>query len=96
MFSLAYQAGAAWNESNWADERFNALLLEARAEVDQARRATMYAEMQLRVRDFGGTIVPFFRNRVNVMATNVGTPEVVGGTWEADGARSFQRWWFTG
>jgi hypothetical protein len=29
------------------------------------------------------------------MGSNVGTPEVIGGTWEADGARSFQRWWFS-
>jgi peptide/nickel transport system substrate-binding protein len=96
MFSRAYQAGAAWNESNWENARFNELLLAARAELDQARRATMYAEMQILVHDFGGTIVPFFRNRVNVMAANVGTPDEMAGNWEADGARSFQRWWFTG
>jgi peptide/nickel transport system substrate-binding protein len=94
MFSLAYQAGAAWNESNWENERFNELLVAARAELDQDRRAAMYAEMQELVRDEGGTIVPFFRNRVNVMAANVGTPDQMAGNWEADGARSFQRWWF--
>jgi peptide/nickel transport system substrate-binding protein len=95
MFSLAYQAGAAWNESNWENARFNELLLAARGELDEVRRAEMYAEMQMLVHDEGGTVIPFFRNRVNVMASNVGTPDQMAGNWEADGARSFQRWWFT-
>ena len=94
LFSLAYQQGAAWNESRWANPRFNELLLEARRELDETRRAAMYAEMQELVHDDGGTIVPFFRNRVNAMSARVGTPEQISGNWEADGARSFQRWWF--
>ena len=94
MFSLAYREGADWNESHWANDRFNALLLEAKAELDDARRAEMYAEMQELVRDDGGTIVPYFRNRVNVMSTALGAPEQQAGNWELDGARSYQRWWF--
>jgi peptide/nickel transport system substrate-binding protein len=94
MFSLAYREGADWNESHWVNDRFNALLLEAKAELDDAKRAEMYAEMQMLVRDDGGTIVPFFRNRVNVMSTKLGAPEQQAGNWELDGARSYQRWWF--
>ncbi len=94
MFSLAYRAGAAWNESRWENPRFNALLLEAKAELDQARRAEMYAEMQRLVRDDGGTIIPFFRNRVNALSTRLGHGETMAANWELDGARSYQRWWF--
>ena len=94
MFSLAYRAGAPWNETHWENERFNALLLEAKAELDPERRAEMYAEMQALCRDDGGAIVPFFRNRVNVFSTALGTPERMAGNWELDGARSYQRWWF--
>ena len=94
MFSLAYKAGAPWNETRWANPRFNELLEMARAELDDTKRAAMYAEMQELVHEDGGTIVPFFRNRINAMSARVGTPEKMSGNWEADGARSFQRWWF--
>jgi peptide/nickel transport system substrate-binding protein len=94
MFSLAYQQGAAWNESRWANPRFNELLVQARAELDNARRAAMYAEMQELVHEDGGTVIPFFRNRINAMTARMGTPAKMSGNWEADGARSFQRWWF--
>ncbi|MEM6548580.1 MAG: ABC transporter substrate-binding protein [Pseudomonadota bacterium] len=94
MFSLAYKDDAAWNESHWKNARFNELLLLAKAELDQAKRAEMYREMQQLCRDDGGTIVPFFRNRVNVYSNNLKHPESMAGNWELDGARSYQRWWF--
>ena len=71
IFSLAYAKGADWNESHYADERFNQLLVEARAELDDAKRSEMYAEMQQIIRDEGGSVVPFFRNRVHVRGANV-------------------------
>ena len=62
IFSLAYSRGAEWSETRFDHDRFNELLVSARAELDNRKRAEMYAEMQLIVRDEGGTIVPFFRN----------------------------------
>jgi len=38
MFSAGYAAGADWNDTHWANERFNELLVAARAELDQTRR----------------------------------------------------------
>lgn len=94
IFSLAYQQGAAWNESRWENERFNALLSEAKSELDQAKRTEMYAEMQTLCRDDGGTIVPFFRNRVLGHNTSIAHGEKLTSSWELDGARSAERWWF--
>ena len=94
MFSLAYKDDAVWNESHWKNERFNMLLREAKAELDDVKRNDMYREMQLLCRDDGGTIVPFFRNRVFARRANVQHVEQMAGNWELDGARSFQRWWF--
>ena len=94
MFSLAYKDDAAWNESHWKNERFNMLLREAKAELDDVKRNDMYREMQMLCRDDGGTIVPFFRNRVFARRANVQHVEQMAGNWELDGARSFQRWWF--
>lgn len=94
MFSLAYKQGAEWNESHWANERFNALLIEAKAELDAARRTELYHEMMMLCRDDGGTIVPFFRNRVYARRANVRHGPELAGNWPLDGARSAERWWF--
>jgi len=94
MFSLAYKKGAEWNESRWENETFNSILLEAKAELDDAKRAEMYAEMQTLCKDDGGTIVPFFRNRVYARSTEVTHGPDMSGNWELDGARSAERWWF--
>ncbi len=94
MFSLAYRAGADWNESRWNNPRFNELLLAAKSETDQGLRAEMYAEMQRLCRDDGGTIVPFFRNRTTARRANVAHAERIAAVWELDGARAYHRWWF--
>jgi len=94
MFTLAYKDDAAWNEARWKNPRFNELLLQAKAELDENRRAEMYREMQVLCRDDGGTIVPFFRNRTGAMRDTVGRPDQIAGNWELDGARGYHRWWF--
>ena len=94
IFSLAYSADAKWNEAHWKNERFNKLLLVARAELDNNKRADMYRDMQMIVRDDGGTIVPFFRNYVYAHRKNVMHSDKLSGNWQLDGARAFERWWF--
>nr|MEC9421439.1 ABC transporter substrate-binding protein [Pseudomonadota bacterium] len=94
MYSLAYKSDAAWNESHWQNERFNELLLMAKAELDDTRRAEMYREMALLAHDDGGTIIPFFRNFVYARRSNVQHGEQLASSWELDGARACSRWWF--
>ncbi|MEO1193610.1 MAG: ABC transporter substrate-binding protein [Pseudomonadota bacterium] len=94
MFTLAYKAGAPWNESRWDNPRFNELLLQAKGELDDDKRADQYREMQQICRDDGGTIVPFFRNRVMARNERVQHGPNISGNWELDGARSAERWWF--
>ena len=43
MFTTAYAADAAWNDTFWKNDRFNELLIKARSETDQKKRAEMYA-----------------------------------------------------
>ena len=69
-------------------------MIQARAELDDVRRAEMYSEMQHLVRDDGGTIVPFFRNYIWATALNVRHTESVSGEWSLDGNRAPERWWF--
>jgi len=94
MFSTAYASGAPWNDTLWENERFNMLLVTARAEVDEAKRREMYAEMQRLVRDEGGAIVPMFASYVFATSEKVATPEQMGSNWDLDGERWMERWSF--
>ena len=94
MFTLAYKSDAAWNESHWQNKRFNELLLMAKAELNQERRAEMYREMCLLMRDDGGTIIPFFNNFVYARNKKVQHGPDLAASWACDGARAASRWWF--
>ena len=77
------------------NDRFNELLLLAKAELDEKKRAEMYHEMCMLARDDGGTIIPMFVNFVYARRKNVQHGESVAASWECDGARGTSRWWFT-
>ncbi len=72
MMTTAYAADAAWNDTFWKNPRFNELLVAARAELDEAKRAGMYAEMQQLVHDDGGLINLVFNSYVDAHAKNLG------------------------
>ena len=93
MFSTAYADGAARNDAYWSNERFNSLLVEARAELDTAKREEMYAEMQLIVRDEGGTVIPIFADYLMAGSDKLAHGPVATNT-EMDGLRLPERWWF--
>lgn len=96
IFSSAYASSAKWNESRWHSEKFDSLLEAARTELDDSKRAEMYREMQVLVRDDGGTVIPLFADNVFAASNKIGHPETMSGAWELDGGRSIERWWFTG
>jgi peptide/nickel transport system substrate-binding protein len=94
MYSLAYKADAAWNESHWQNDRFNELLIKAKSELDDSKRAEMYAEMGRLAKNDGGTLIPFFPNFVYARRKNVQHGENLAPSWQMDGARACSRWWF--
>ncbi len=94
MFTLAYKDDAAWNEAFWQNERFNELLLQAKAELNDELRAEMYREMCVIAKDDGGTVIPFFNNFVYARRSRVQHGPNVAASWELDGARGMSRWWF--
>lgn len=94
MFSVAFAADAPWNESFWVNERFNTLLVAARAERDDNLRAEMYREMQQIVSDDGGVIVPAFTNYTIAASTKLAHGKVAN-NWNLDGCRITERWWMT-
>ncbi|WP_120500056.1 ABC transporter substrate-binding protein [Roseovarius sp. EL26] len=95
MFSTTYQTGVSWNESKWSHERFDNLLIEARAELDDAKRKEMYFEMQKILHDEGGSAIPMFASYVFGVNENVGLPEKIATNWDMDGERWMERWWLT-
>ncbi|PHR30256.1 MAG: peptide ABC transporter substrate-binding protein [Desulfotalea sp.] len=93
MFSTAYAADAAWNDTSWKNKRFNELLIAARAELDEPKRRAMYVEMQSIVRDDGGVVVPMFAADLAATSDKIGHGPV-SVNWELDGFRAPERWWF--
>lgn len=93
MLSTAYAADSPWNDTFWKHERFNMLLKEARAELNEARRRELYVECQRILNREGGVIIPMFANIVEVASKrlNIKNPA---GNWEMDGYRAAERWWF--
>ena len=95
MFATAYKCGAAWNDTFWCNDRFEELMLSARAELDEAKRREMYFEMQDIVANQGGVIIPMFANYVFATGDAVGHSEEMASNWDMDGERWMERWWLT-
>lgn len=93
ILSLVYASEASWNESNFSHERFDKLLVGARAELDNTLRGEMYREMQQIIRDDGATPVPFFKSYVYARRDNVQHVGSLTGTWPLDGYHALERWW---
>jgi peptide/nickel transport system substrate-binding protein len=58
--TLFFKSDAPWNEAAWKNEKFDQLLVAARGETDQAKRAQMYADMQVMIHNEGGIGIPMF------------------------------------
>lgn len=95
MFTIGYAADAPWNESSWKHDRFNELLVAARTELDSDKRRDVYGEMQLIMHNEGATLIPLFANHVMGLRDNVDHPDTLTSTWELDGGKATERWWFS-
>lgn len=93
MFTTCYTADANWNETFWSNDRFNKMVVEARAELDDKKRTEMYYEMQQIVRNDGGAVVPMFSDLV-IAATDKLGHEKIGSGLDLDNGRGPERWWF--
>ncbi|ESY64902.1 peptide ABC transporter substrate-binding protein [Mesorhizobium sp. LNHC252B00] len=94
MFSQVYAADAPWNDTHWKNPKFNKLMLEARSELDDAKRKQMYGEMQRLVSDDGGVIIPMYANYVWVRRAQLSHGPRLSSVSALDGAKCGERWWF--
>ncbi|MFB9150427.1 ABC transporter substrate-binding protein [Roseovarius ramblicola] len=65
VLGLAYRSGAAWNETGFADDGFDALLDEANAIFDADARRRIMARLQSILREEGVIIQPYWRDLHN-------------------------------
>lgn len=70
-YSTNFLSAADWNDTNFFRDDFDALLIKARAELDQERRAEIYRQMGLMVRDEGGAIIPVFNDFINASSNQM-------------------------
>jgi peptide/nickel transport system substrate-binding protein len=92
MLSTGYSSTAAWNEAHWKNPHFDELLVKARTEFDEAKRAAMYAECQSMLRDDGGVMIPLFNSFIDAAKKSVGG-DLVAPNMELAGGRIAERAW---
>ncbi len=80
FLTIAHMRGGSWNETMWGSDEFDSMILAARAELDEAKRAQMYCDMLHMMNDDGGFVNAVFQNQLEATAQNVMgyTPHPVG------------------
>ena len=71
MYSTAYLSSADWNDTRWKRPEFDAMLLEARAELDEGKRKEIYSKMGRMLNEEGGVMVPMFNDFVDGLSTEI-------------------------
>lgn len=77
-----------FNETHWEDKKFQDLIQQGRAELDDDRRCEILQEAQKLQYDQGGYIIQYFSNIVDAHAATVG------GFVEAKSGFPFGNYWF--
>jgi peptide/nickel transport system substrate-binding protein len=98
MYSSAYTNDTEWNDTSWkateASDQFNSLVVQARAETDEAARRAQYYEAQSLLQDDGGAIVAMFASYLAAHSKMLAHDEDVAANWANDGNKVQERWWF--
>lgn len=71
MLTIAYQSASAQNDTRWANEEFDRLLVEARALLDDTRRREIYWRLQELISNEGGAMIPMFGDYLDAVSTKV-------------------------
>jgi peptide/nickel transport system substrate-binding protein len=71
MYSTAYLSTADWNDTRFNNAEFDAMLLQARGELDVAKRKEIYGRMGRLLNEEGGVINPMFNQFVDGMQSGV-------------------------
>ncbi|MEA2228916.1 MAG: peptide/nickel transport system substrate-binding protein [Solirubrobacteraceae bacterium] len=77
-----------FNETHWGKGKFEGLVRQARAEIDDAKRAEILHDAQKMQYDEGGYIIPYFSNIIDAYSAKLG------GFAEAKSGFPFGNYWF--
>src|SRR5271154_41537 len=92
MLSVAYAAGAPWNETHRNNEKFEKLLADARGETDEDKRRPYIWEMQAMLNEQGGAIIPVFKDWLDAHLDKDGGDTPHGG-FDMDNGYIMQKAW---
>ncbi|RUV81355.1 twin-arginine translocation signal domain-containing protein [Mesorhizobium sp. M1A.F.Ca.IN.020.06.1.1] len=95
MYSVGYYSKADWNESQFANDKFDKMLFQARAELDPEKRKKIYADMGTIVNQEGGTIVPMFNQFIDATGAKV-EGWIDDPNYELSGYYALSRCWIAG
>lgn len=70
--NIAYRSTAAWNETHWKNEKFDALLDKAAITVDDNERAGVYKEAQKLLAEEGGVVGPVYAVQLSALNSKCG------------------------
>ncbi|QCO57012.1 ABC transporter substrate-binding protein (plasmid) [Pseudorhodobacter turbinis] len=92
MFSTAYVSTADWNDTRFFNPEFDALVEEARAELDEAKRVEIYAKLSQMIHEDGGLICPMFSDFIEAVSDEVQGWEVNGMQEAMNGLAPHKTW----
>ena len=76
VLALAYRSGEAWNETAFANEKFDKLLGDALAVADADKRREIMAKIQKIMQDEGVVIQPYWRSLYRHTKANIKNAEM--------------------
>jgi peptide/nickel transport system substrate-binding protein len=94
MLTVGFATGAPWNDAHWGDPKLDAIIKQARGELDSAKRAELYREAQIFISDNGGSVIPIFADFLVATRDTLTNGGKMSGAEELDGWRFAERWWF--
>ncbi|WP_420547814.1 ABC transporter substrate-binding protein [Curvivirga sp.] len=71
FLTIAHMDGGGWNETVWGSPEYDAKIIAARAELDEAKRAEMYHDLLSQLNEEGGFVNPVFSNALEATSERV-------------------------
>jgi peptide/nickel transport system substrate-binding protein len=72
MMAVAFASDAVWNESHYRNPKFDQLLAQAKAELDEAKRKQLVGDCQAMLHNDAAAIIPAFKNWIDAHSSKVG------------------------
>lgn len=93
QLTVTFQSGGAWNDTRFSNAELDSLLVAARVELDQAKRAKMYASCQELVSQNSGTICFAVQDYLDAHTTKL-QGLTISGRFDMGDQRIAEKGWF--